>query len=168
MGRRGRPHPKNQRFPAGITDPSLKLRPAPKKCTLCYAIVLPGRKSAFRAGFWPDCYRESDRNRPSGRPEGRFGYFPGSGPAKIRPGKLICGPEALLRNTEHKRPLEFEVVLDSIEVFHGGVQKVFPSIVTWFWRLWRFSTKVHKRPVKAPRIDPGSVTSRQTLGSPLL
>ncbi len=26
--------------------------------TLCYAIVLPGRKSAFRAGFWPDCYLE--------------------------------------------------------------------------------------------------------------
>ena len=27
--------------------------------TLCYAIVPPGRKSAFQAGFWPDCYRES-------------------------------------------------------------------------------------------------------------
>jgi hypothetical protein len=25
----------------------------------CYAIVLRGRKSVFRAGFWPDCYRES-------------------------------------------------------------------------------------------------------------
>ena len=24
-----------------------------------YAIMLPGRKSAFLAGFWPDCYRES-------------------------------------------------------------------------------------------------------------
>ncbi len=23
--------------------------------TLCYAIVVPARKSAFRAGFWPDC-----------------------------------------------------------------------------------------------------------------
>ncbi len=27
--------------------------------TLCYAMVLPGRKSDFRAGFWPDCYWES-------------------------------------------------------------------------------------------------------------
>ncbi len=30
-----------------------------KSHTLCYAIVLPVRKSAFRAGLWPDCYRES-------------------------------------------------------------------------------------------------------------
>ncbi len=29
-----------------------------KECTLCYAIVVPGQKLAFRAGFWPDCYRE--------------------------------------------------------------------------------------------------------------
>jgi hypothetical protein len=34
------------------------LLPVIHACTLCYAIVLPGRKSAFRAGFWPDCYRE--------------------------------------------------------------------------------------------------------------
>ncbi len=32
--------------------------------TLCYAIVLPGRKSAFRAGFWPDCYRASTQLGP--------------------------------------------------------------------------------------------------------
>jgi hypothetical protein len=25
---------------------------------LCYAIMLPGRNSAFRDGFWPDCYRK--------------------------------------------------------------------------------------------------------------
>ncbi len=36
--------------------------------TLCCAIVLPGRESAFRAGFWPDCYREStDIGPPAGR-----------------------------------------------------------------------------------------------------
>ncbi len=52
--------------------------------TLCYAIVLPGRKSAVRAGFWPDCYREST----------------GSSPVKIRPGRPISCPEALLRNIE--------------------------------------------------------------------
>ncbi len=35
--------------------------------TLCYAIVLLGRKSDFQAGFWPDCYREnSDIGSPAG------------------------------------------------------------------------------------------------------
>ena len=33
-----------------------------------------------------------------GRPEGRFQCFPGSSPAKIRPGRPFNGPEALLRN----------------------------------------------------------------------
>ncbi len=40
--------------------------------TLCHAIVLRGRKSAFRAGFWPGCYRESTEVGPPagrGRPE---------------------------------------------------------------------------------------------------
>ncbi len=27
-----------------------------------YAVVLPGQKSAFRAGFWPDCYRKYNNN----------------------------------------------------------------------------------------------------------
>ncbi len=30
-----------------------------------------------------------------------FPVFPGSGPAKIRPGRPISGPEALLRNIEY-------------------------------------------------------------------
>ncbi len=34
---------------------------------LCYAIVLQGRTSAFRAGFWPDCYRESTGRPADGR-----------------------------------------------------------------------------------------------------
>ncbi len=52
----------------------------------------PGRKSgkppksALRPAF--------------GRPEGRFWCFPGSSPAKIRPGSPISGLEALLRNIE--------------------------------------------------------------------
>ena len=37
--------------------------------TICYAIMLPGRKSAFRAGFWPDCYRERTKIGPL-RPAG--------------------------------------------------------------------------------------------------
>ncbi len=44
---------------------------------LCYAIVLPGRKSAFRAGFWPDCSRESTEIGP---PAGRR---PAGGPISV-------------------------------------------------------------------------------------
>ncbi len=32
--------------------------------TLCYAIVHPGWKSAFRAGFWPDCHRATPEIGP--------------------------------------------------------------------------------------------------------
>jgi hypothetical protein len=40
--------------------------------------------------------------RPAfGGPEGRFQCFPDSSPAKIRPGSLISGPEALLCNIEY-------------------------------------------------------------------
>jgi hypothetical protein len=35
--------------------------------------------------------------RPAGGP---ISVFPGSSPAKIRPGRLFYGPEALLRNIE--------------------------------------------------------------------
>ena len=70
--------------------------------TLFYAILVPGRKSAFRAGFWPDCYRESTEIGPPaslrpafGRPEGRFRCFPGCSPAKIRPGSPTYGLEVL-------------------------------------------------------------------------
>ena len=72
---------------------------------VCHAIVLPGRTSAFRAGFWPDSYRESTEiGHPAGRRPaggGRYRYFPGSSPAKIRPGRSISGPEALLRIIEY-------------------------------------------------------------------
>jgi hypothetical protein len=66
-------------------------------------VVFPGRKSAFRAGFWVDCYRENTEirlRRAEGRPAGRFQGFPGSSPAKMRPGRPIYGQEALLRNIE--------------------------------------------------------------------
>ena len=35
-----------------------------RRSILCYQIVMPGRKSAFRAAFWPDCYRESFKSGP--------------------------------------------------------------------------------------------------------
>ncbi len=56
-------------------------------------IGVPGR---ILAGHLPGKHR----NRSLGRPEGRFPWFPGSSPAKIRPGRPIYGPEALLRNIE--------------------------------------------------------------------
>ncbi len=45
--------------------------------TLCYTIVLPGRKSAFRAGFWPDCYREKTEIGPPA------GLRPAGGPMSV-------------------------------------------------------------------------------------
>jgi hypothetical protein len=53
-----------------------------KSITLCYTIVLPGRKSGFRAGFRPECYRENIEIGPFGRPEVQFRCFPCSSPAK--------------------------------------------------------------------------------------
>ncbi len=49
--------------------------------TLCYAIVRPGRKSAFRAGCWPDRHRESTE---IGRAAGRRADF-GAVPMAVRP-----------------------------------------------------------------------------------
>ncbi len=37
--------------------------------TQCHAIVLAGRKSGFRAGFWPDFWSGKLQNQPSGRPK---------------------------------------------------------------------------------------------------
>ena len=53
-------------------------RADPDQCTAQgwgYAGVLPGRKSAFRARFWPECCWESIAIGPPaafGRPENRF------------------------------------------------------------------------------------------------
>ena len=66
-------------------------------CTLCCAIVLPGRKSAFRAGFWPDCYRESTElalGRPSAGRRADFGAFP----VAVRP---QSGPEGRFPARKH-------------------------------------------------------------------
>ncbi len=48
----------------------------------------PGKEP--KGALWP----------AAGRPGGRFRCFPGSGPAKIRPGKPISGPEVPLRNID--------------------------------------------------------------------
>jgi hypothetical protein len=47
--------------------------------------------------------------RPAfGRPQSRFRRFPGSSPAKIQPGRLIYGPEALLHNIEYMHGTPFK------------------------------------------------------------
>ncbi len=67
------------RYKGGMVQPSGRTLPeagnpalGPCKNTLCYAIVFPGRKSSFRAGFRPDCYLEKNEiGSPAGlRPEG--------------------------------------------------------------------------------------------------
>jgi hypothetical protein len=52
-------------------------------------IGLPDRMAA---GLLPGKHRH--------RPEDRSRFFPGCGPAEIRPGRPIYGPEALLRNID--------------------------------------------------------------------
>ncbi len=59
--------------------PALELHRSSNRQTnsiLCYAIVLPGRRSDLQAGFWLDCYRERTeiglQARPKSGPEGRF------------------------------------------------------------------------------------------------
>jgi hypothetical protein len=69
-----------------VTAASGACRPRPKidrksgaGFTLCYAIMLPGRKSAFRAGFCRTATGKAPKSalRPAfGRPEPDFGAFP--------------------------------------------------------------------------------------------
>ena len=67
---------------------------------VCYAIVLPGRKSGFRAGFRLDSNRESIKigppagRRPAGKPISRLSRLEsGRNPARkldFRPGSTIA------------------------------------------------------------------------------
>ncbi len=59
-------------------------------CALCYAKVRPGRKSACRPGFWPDCCP----GRPSAGRRADFGVFP----AAVRP---KSGPEGRFPERKH-------------------------------------------------------------------
>ncbi len=55
--------------------------------------------------------------RPAfGQPEARFRYFPGGGPAKMRPGRPTYGPETPLRNIEHSRASDLVLLLLSVMV----------------------------------------------------
>lgn len=55
-------------------------------CTPCCAIMFPGRKSALRAAFWLECYRQRTLMPAKGLPEDRTA----SSPVKVRPGWPIC------------------------------------------------------------------------------
>ncbi len=76
---------------------------------LCYAIVLPDRKSCFRAGFRP----ESNREKPQiGPPAGlRPAGGPIWGPSRLASGrnptrKPDFRPEAILRNIEYNNNVQ--------------------------------------------------------------
>ncbi len=60
-----------KRLAVASSDAVATMRPSGENSawsTLCYAILLPGRKSAFRARFWPDCDRESTEIGPLAGP----------------------------------------------------------------------------------------------------
>ncbi len=73
--RTGEPTPQStsQAKPTTIFDEL----PGVRDSILCYAIVLPGRKPDFRAGFWPDCYRERTEIGPPA------GLRPAGGPISV-------------------------------------------------------------------------------------
>ncbi len=62
--------------------------------SLCYTIMLPGRRSGFRAGF----RQHPNRETLNIDPQAGLRSFPDWNPAELRPGSLISGPEALLHN----------------------------------------------------------------------
>ncbi len=68
--------------------------------------MLPGRTGPDFGWTATGKTLESALRPAEGRPEDRFRCFPGRSPAKIRPGRPISGPEALLRNVEHFRLLD--------------------------------------------------------------
>ncbi len=77
--------------------------PNPPKGTLCYAIVLPGRKSGFRPNFGRTATGKEPKSalRPAPGRRTDFQFFPGISLAKIRSGSPISGPEPLLRSIEY-------------------------------------------------------------------
>ncbi len=75
--------------------------------TPCYAIVLPGRKSAFRFGFGGTATGKEPKSalRPAfGRPESPSRCSPGSSPAEIRPGRPISGRSGTICGFQSKAP----------------------------------------------------------------
>ena len=50
------------------------------------------------------------------RPEGRFRCFPGSSPAKIRPGRPISGPEALSHNIKYSCSMQIVLAVAKMAI----------------------------------------------------
>ncbi len=76
------PRPGTVTVCAGFRAPEARI--PPQLVTLCYAIVLPGWKSCFRAGFRPDSNRENMKIVPAA------GLRPGGGPI-LRVSRLESG-----------------------------------------------------------------------------
>ena len=66
----------NATSPAKCGREAVNLEEQSETGTLCYAIVIPGRRAAFRAGFWPDGYRESTETYPPAGRRAEFGALP--------------------------------------------------------------------------------------------
>ena len=86
---------------------------------VCYEIVRPGRKPAFRS--------VSKKNTSAGR----FWWLPSSSPSKIRPGTPASGREALLRNIKYRslaqgRPRGFEFKRAPYDVLTFGPSPMGP------------------------------------------
>ena len=93
------------------------------------SIATQSAATCFRAGdrpSGPDFGRTATGKEPKsalrpaeGRPEDRFRCFPGSSPAKIRPGRQIYGPEALLRDIQYGFRILAKRVLDLASMLLG-------------------------------------------------
>jgi hypothetical protein len=73
--------------------------PSVSSPALCYALVLPGRKLGFRAGFRANSNRECFKINPPAGPRPAGGpILRLQNPTQILPGSPISGPDALLCN----------------------------------------------------------------------
>ncbi len=129
------------------------------KFNLSYAIRLPGRKSAFRVEFWPECYVETTEIGPPAH----FRFFPGGSPAKIWPGMLISGPEALLRNIEYHVYFYLFAVGPKSSSTHDLDFELVSGAAVWC-NLHYFSSRGRSRSSRGPPWAPRGRNSAENLG----
>ncbi len=97
------PAPKRGRGSIVHGTPPLGPKPRSGKLTLCYAMLLPGRKSGFRAEFRPDSKLENIKICP---PAGRADFEAVSTGFRLKSGPMY-GLEALLHDIGQQRYPEY-------------------------------------------------------------
>jgi hypothetical protein len=85
----------SKRTPGPLTNTPVSQKNQKHRYTLCYAVMLPGRKSAFRAGLRPGWHRESTKIDPPAGRRAHVGAFPvavrqKSGPEDRSPARNHC------------------------------------------------------------------------------